>query len=125
MIEAGKQLQSAPKIHKSDCLIDWSEPGLQVHNLVRGLSPYPAAFTYLEKEAGQKTLCKIFVSHFEPSSHIHREGIIISVGKKEMKVAVSDGYIHILSLQQEGKRRMSTGEFLLGTSLTSGISRFS
>jgi len=125
LIKAGKTLQNAPKIHKSDCLVDWNQAGLQIHNLVRGLSPYPAAFTYLEKETGQKTLFKIFVSRFETSSHIHKEGIIISDGKKELKVAVCDGYIHILSLQQEGKRRMSTGEFLLGTSLTSGISRFS
>jgi len=125
LIKVGKELQSAPKIHKSDCLIDWNQPGLQVHNLVRGLSPYPAAFTYLEKETGQKILCKIFVSRFETSSHSHKAGSIISDEKKEMRVAVCDGYIHILSLQQEGKRRMSTGEFLLGTSLTSGISRFS
>ncbi len=125
MIKAGRKLQNAPKIHKPDCLVDWNKPGLKIHNLVRGLSPYPAAFTYLEKETGQKTLFKIFVSRFETSSHIHKEGIIISDGKKELKVAVCDGYIHILSLQQEGKRRMSTGEFLLGTSLTSGTSRFS
>lgn len=124
LIGPDKTLNPAPKIHKQDCRIDWSRPGKEIHNLVRGLSPYPAAFSRLEKEKGQETLCKIFSTRFEPSAHSLPQGSIISEGKKEMKVAVSDGYLHILSLQQEGKRRMSTGEFLLGVSLTSGISRF-
>ncbi len=119
------ELQSAPKIHKEDLRIDWDKPGRQIHNLVRGLSPYPAAFTHLEKEAGQKIYCKIFVTRFESASHSHPTGSILTDGKKEMKVAVCDGYLQINSLQQEGKRRMSSGEFLLGTSLRSGTSRFS
>lgn len=124
LISPDKALNPAPKIHKQDCRINWSRPGKEIHNLVRGLSPYPAAFTRLEKEKGQETLCKIFSTHFEAADHSLPEGSIISEGKKEMKVAVCDGYLHILSLQQEGKRRMTTGEFLLGVSLTSGISRF-
>lgn len=119
-----RPLHAAPKIHKQDCRINWSRPGKEIHNMVRGLSPYPAAFTRLEKEKGQDILCKIFESRFESASHPHPVGTIISDGKKEMKVALEDGYLHILSLQQEGKRRMATGEFLLGISLTSGISRF-
>lgn len=124
-MNAGEELQSAPKIQKVDCRINWDKPGGQIHNLIRGLSPYPAAFTQLEKEGGQKTLFKIFVTRFESFSHAHTPGSIIIDGKKEMKVAVSDGYLQILSLQQEGKRRMDTGEFLQGTNLISGISRFS
>ncbi|MCP4310910.1 MAG: methionyl-tRNA formyltransferase, partial [Bacteroidetes bacterium] len=96
-----------------------------IHNLIRGLSPYPAAFSFLEKEPGQKTLCKVYASQFESKEHSHDSGMIISDGKKEMKVAVGGGYLKILSLQQEGKRRMNTGEFLLGLKLTSGLSRFS
>lgn len=124
-IMPGMTLNSAPKIHKQDCQIDWNKGGLQIHNLVRGLSPYPAAFSYLEKDDGRKTLVKIFSSRFEPAAHAHKTGSIISDGKKEIKVAVRDGYLHIYSLQQEGKRRMSSGDFLLGTRLTNGISRFS
>lgn len=121
----GQELRNAPKIHKADCKIEWGKPGREIHNLVRGMSPYPAAFTYLEKEPGQRILCKIFASQFESDSHTFSPGSIITDGKKEMKVAVNDGYLFIHSLQQEGKRRMSTGEFLLGLKLTSGISRFS
>jgi len=124
MIPPGRKLRSAPKIHKADCRINWEEPGRRIHNLVRGLSPYPAAFSILEKEPKQKTLCKIFATQFETAEHSHFQGTILTDGKKEMKVAVNDGYLQILSLQQEGKRRMSTGEFLLGFSLTSGQSRF-
>jgi len=124
-MNARKELQSAPKIHKEDCLINWEKPGRQIHNLIRGLSPYPAAFTYLEKEPGQKILFKIFQTKFETASHSLAPGSLIREGKKDLKVAVSDGYLSILSLQQEGKRRMKTEEYLLGSSLFSSLSRFS
>ena len=124
-IRPGKKLQNAPKIQKEDCRINWDLPGVQLYNLVRGLSPYPAAFTHLEKEEGRKTQIKIFASRFEAASHSLKAGSIVSDGKKEIKVAVCDGYLHILSLQQEGKRRMDSQAFLLGTSLTNGIPRFS
>ena len=132
-----KELHNAPKIHKEDCLINWKNPGRQIHNLIRGLSPYPTAFTYLEKAPDQKILFKIFHTKFEPAAHSLAPGSLIRDGKKELKVAVSDGYMSILSLQQEGKRRMKTEEYLLGSSLgsnlevdlesnpTSGLSRFS
>lgn len=124
-ITAGRKLSAAPKIHKPDCRINWDKPGREIHNMIRGLSPYPAAFTILEKEAGQKILCKIFASVFEPEAHSHSVGTVITDGKKEMKVAVGDGYLQIQALQQEGKRKMSTKELLLGLKLTTGISRFS
>lgn len=120
-----KELQTAPKIHKENCRVNWMKPGRQIHNLIRGLSPYPAAFTYLEKEPEQKILFKIFRTRFDPASHSLAPGKIIREGKKELKVAVRDGYLSILSLQQEGKRRMRTEDFLLGSSLFSSISRFS
>lgn len=120
-----KEFQSAPKIYIEDRLINWKKPGRQIHNLVRGLSPSPAAFTFLEKEPGQKILFKIFHAKFESASHSHSPGNIIRDGEKKLKVAVSDGYLNILSLQQEGKRRMKTEEFLLGSSLFSAVSRFS
>jgi methionyl-tRNA formyltransferase len=124
-IAPGQKLSSAPKIHKPDCKINWDKPGREIHNMIRGLSPYPAAFTYLEKEAGQKILCKIYASVFEPEVHNLPAGTIITDGKKELKVAVGEGYLQIHALQQEGKRKMSTREILLGLKLTTGKSRFS
>jgi len=125
LIQPGTKLKNAPKIHRADCRINWEKPGQEVHNLVRGLSPYPAAFSYLDKGDGQQIICKIYASRWEPASHNNDIGTIITDGKREMKVAVNDGFIQILSLQQEGKKRMSTGEFLLGFKIASGQSRFS
>lgn len=129
-INPGMELKNAPKIQKADCMINWDKPGKEIHNFVRGLSPYPAAFTFLrkepdQKEPDQKLLCKIYTSRFETAIHSLKTGNILSDGKKKIKVAVRDGYLHILSLQQEGKRKMNTGEFLSGTRLTTGRYRFS
>jgi len=124
-IKPGIKLNSAPKIHKPDCRINWEKPGREIHNMIRGLSPYPGAFTFLGKDPGHLILCKIYASKFEAGSHTHPLGTIFTDGKKEIKIAVGDGYLQILFLQQEGKRKMSTGEFLLGLKLASGISRFS
>lgn len=120
-----KELKSAPKIYKEDCMIDWNKPGQEIFNLVRGLSPYPAAFTRMEKEDDKLVLFKIFSSSFEAAIHSHRPGSLHLEGKKSMKVAVPDGYVHILSLQQEGKKRMDVGAYLLGVSPSIGSSRFS
>jgi len=124
-IKPGTNLRKAPKIHKEDCGIDWTRPGKDIFNLVRGLSPFPGAFTILEREGSGRTLCKIFSSDFERASHHHPAGRIITDGKKEMKVAVKDGFLNIFNLQQEGKRRMETGDFLAGINLISSQSRFS
>ncbi|MCK5137903.1 MAG: methionyl-tRNA formyltransferase [Bacteroidales bacterium] len=118
-------LKKAPKIYKEDCRIDWNLPGRVVYNLIRGLSPYPGAFTYLSRAEGEKILCKLFSSAFKAAQQHESPGTIQSDGKKYLKVAVKDGYINIHSIQQEGKRRMDTAAFLAGISLTSGQPRFS
>jgi methionyl-tRNA formyltransferase len=124
-IRQGKVLNKAPKIHKEDCLIDWNRPGRDVVNLVRGLSPSPGAFTYLQKTDKEKTLFKIYQAGFEPAMHTHQPGELITDGKKEMKVAVKDGFLHIQSVQIEGKCRMETVEFLRGVNPFTFQSRFS
>lgn len=121
----GSLLNKAPRIQKEDCRIDWNRPGKRTFNLIRGLSPYPGAFTTLEKEDDAMILCKIFSSDFEEYFHRLPPGTIITDGKRAMKVAVPDGYLNIYSIQQEGKRKMETGDFLAGINLTSSRSRFS
>jgi len=121
----GSVLKKAPKIQKEDCRIDWNGPGKEISNLIRGLSPYPGAFTTLQKEEGAGILCKIFSSSFEGSVHRHPPGNILTDRKRELKVAVQDGFLKIHMVQQEGKRRMEIGDFLAGISLTSSQSRFS
>jgi len=120
-----EELKKAPKIRKEDCLIRWDRPGEQVYNLIRGLCPHPGAHTHLVKKEGGKVLCKVFASRAESRLHHDEPGKYHSDWKHYLKVAVSDGYLHILSLQQEGKRRMDIAEFLAGISPASFRPRFS
>jgi len=122
---AHEVLKKAPRIHKEDCLIHWDLPAEQVYNLIRGLSPHPGAFTHLVTTHGEKVLCKIFASTVEPETHHEEPGSFRSDGKRFLKVAVADGYLHLLSIQQEGKKRMGIREFLAGISLASFLPRFS
>lgn len=103
----------APKIFKEDCKINWEQPGVNINNLIRGLSPYPAAWTYL-KHADEITSLKIFKSSFDPEHHSYSPGHILSDQKTFMKVACNDGFISIKDLQLAGKKRMSIAEFLRG-----------
>lgn len=107
----------APKIFKDTCRIDWNRSAAEVHNLVRGLSPYPAAWTNLISEGkGQGTL-KIFKTRLteEPASSPGTVGIDHNSGR--MTVDCGDRRLEILSLQAPGKRRMDTAEFLRGCRL--------
>lgn len=103
-------LKPAPKIFKSDCQIDFSDKGVHIKNLVRGLSPYPAAWAQLSEELS----VKIFDVDFEPKTHKLEAGTILSDGKESIKVACKDGFISIKDLQFSGKKRMSTAELLMG-----------
>ncbi len=118
-------LKKAPRINREDGRIQWERPGEEVYNLIRGLSPYPGAFTYLLKPGGEKVLCKLFSTSFETAQHQEPPGSIHSNGRKSLRVAVEDGFIAIHSIQQEGKRRMDIADFLAGISLPSFQSRFS
>ena len=123
--DSGSGLKKAPKIFKEDCRIDWNLPGKKLFNLIRGLSPYPGAFTLLEREQGEPLLCKIFTATYEDAPPRDTPGTISTDGKRTLKVAVKDGAIHIHSIQQEGKRKMEIKDFLAGFSLTNGVYRFS
>lgn len=132
-LNSGTVLKTAPKIFREDCRIDWSLPGEKIINLIRGLSPYPGAYTHLAGEEGagkpvplEKTLqCKIFRATFEAATHGHRPGTILSDGRQYFKVAVKDGLVNVLSIQLEGKRRMDIQEFLRGFNPGKGTSWFS
>ena len=121
----GKQLHEAPKLTREDGRIKWDRHGKELFNLVRGLSPYPGAFTTLTRKDNTPVLCKIYSASFEKASHRHETATMISDGKSSLKVAVRDGYLHVHSIQQEGKRRMGIREFLAGINLTSCQPRFS
>lgn len=115
LIKKGYQPTPAPKIFKEDCLIKWDQNGETIRNFVRGLSPYPAAWTRLFPEAeGKETSAKIYRVSFEKAGHDLVPGTICSDLKNYLKIAVSDGWIAVHTLQLAGKKRMPVGDFLRG-----------
>lgn len=105
-------IKTAYKLNKDNCKIDWNKPGHEIYNLVRGLSPYPAAWTNI-LDNGQEWNVKVYETSFEPDEHKEQIGTVLS-DKKTLKVAVSDGFIYFLSLQMPGKKRMNVKELLNG-----------
>ncbi len=105
-------LKHAPKIFKDDCKINWNNSSLQVYNLIRGLSPYPTAFTFLN----DKTL-KIFKAELEDKEPGIVAGGFLTDGKTYLKFATKDGFIKLLDIQYEGKKRMLIEDFLRGMRL--------
>ena len=108
-------LHPAPKIFKEDCLIDWSWDGRRIVNFVRGLSPYPAAWTELYREGSQMPqAAKIYSAAFEPAAHGEKPGSIESDGRTLLRVACADGWITLGEIQIAGKKRLAVRELLLG-----------
>ena len=105
-------LKHAPKIFKEDCKIDWNNPVQMIYNLIRGLSPYPTAFTFLN----DKTL-KIFKAEIEHKEPGIVAGGFLTDGKTFLKFAAKDGFIKLLDIQYEGKKRMPIEDFLRGIRL--------
>lgn len=109
----GVTLKSAPKIFKETCRVDWKQSCHQIFNFVRGLSPYPAAWSVLHTE--DKTIdIKLFEVTREPAAHTLQAGQVVCDGKNYLKVAVADGFVKIESLQPAGKKRMSAADWLRG-----------
>ena len=109
------ELKPAPKIHKDTCRIDWNSPMMDIYNHIRGLSPYPGAWTELVND-GKAEPMKIFRTEMETSEHDYIVGKLV-VEKKSLKVAVKEGYLNLLELQLPGKRRMQVNEVLNGLNL--------
>lgn len=104
----------APKIFKPGCRINFDAPCEQIRNFVRGLSPYPAAFTEISDAKGQPLSLKIFAAETEAAHPSEAPGTMLTDGKSSLKFAAADGYVRILRLQPAGKRPMNAAEFLRG-----------
>ncbi|MGN7514184.1 MAG: methionyl-tRNA formyltransferase [Allomuricauda sp.] len=109
------ELKPAPKIHKDTCRIDWDAGIEDIYNHIRGLSPYPGAWTELVN-GGKAEPMKIFKTEMERADHNYNLGELVAE-KKSLKVAVKGGYISLLELQLPGKRRMQVNEVLNGLNL--------
>jgi methionyl-tRNA formyltransferase len=104
------ELKEAPKIFKENCEINWHQPATQVRNFIRGLSPYPTAWTRLDGK-----ILKVFKAEVVPNSaSTSTPGTFATDGKTYLHVATADGTLALTDLQLEGKKRMGIGEFLRG-----------
>lgn len=107
-------LHPAPKIFKEDCRIDWRLPGERIVNFVRGLSPYPAAWTTLCREGVEVGTAKLFTVRFEQGGGDGIPGTVHSDDRSYLAVTCADGRILVEEIQVAGKRRMSIRELLPG-----------
>jgi len=115
LIETQDRVKQAPKIFKEDCRIDWTRDTESVRNLIRGLSPYPTAWTELIHQGKSETLtAKIYAVSHDNNSLPAAPGTIQTDGKKYLKIACIDGWLSITDIQLSGKKRMKTDELLRG-----------
>lgn len=108
------ELKLAPKIFKETCRINWTKSAQELYNFVRGLSPYPAAWTELISATGETIGLKVFETETELCSHQQTTGKLITDNKKFIKITTQDGYLKLTSIQLAGKKRMKTDELLRG-----------
>ena len=114
-----EELRPAPKIFKDTCRIDWNRPAKQVYDFIRGLSPYPAAWTTLVTPDGTEQVVKIYAATLTSNSQ-QPVGTLITDGKSYLHVATAHGTLSIETLQLAGKKRMNVGDFLRGFRLVEG-----
>ena len=117
------ELRPAPKIFKETCLIDWNKPAKQVYDFIRGLSPYPAAWTTLVAPDGAETVLKIYEAEMVLNNAVVNPqscGTVETDGKSYLYIHTADGALSIRTLQLAGKKRMGVGDFLRGSRLGEG-----
>lgn len=110
-VQKGNATQ-APKIFKDDCRINWNDSVENIQNFIRGLSPYPTAWTYINEEENHSI--KIFKSSIIETKHSEEIGKIIVEEKNKLKVAVNGGFIQLVEIQLSGRKKMKTDDFLRG-----------
>jgi methionyl-tRNA formyltransferase len=111
--DESKAVHHAPKLFKETCQVDWNEPAVKIHNLVRGLSPYPAAWTIWENKTS-----KLFKTAVKPGRISQKSaGEYETDGKTYLRFQTGDGILEVLELQLEGKKRMKIDELLRGYKL--------
>jgi methionyl-tRNA formyltransferase len=106
------EIKTAYKLNKENCKIDWTKSAKEIYNLIRGLSPYPSAWCFFQ-DKNEEWNVKIHEAKMTLEEHSTAVGSLIC-SKKEMKIAVKDGFIEVLSIQFPGKKKMNVGELLNG-----------
>lgn len=116
ILKEGVEYKYAPKLFKENCQIHWNAPLENIHNLIRGLSPYPAAFTHLSIN-GESKILKIYKGHYKIEKHILDIGTVCIESKKTFKIAAADGFYFLTEVQLEGKKRMGISDFINGLTI--------
>lgn len=114
LIQANQLIKSAPKIFRETCRIQWDNPLQEIHNLIRGLSPYPAAWTEIIFDDKSTIQAKILGTKLIEKTHDLAVGTIIIEGKNVLNVACNNGFISITEIQLAGKRPMKIGDMVNG-----------
>lgn len=114
LIADGEKLKAAPKIFRHDCRIGWDQNVHSIYNRIRGLSPYPGAYTDLIFPDGSSHELKIYLAQAEVSPVHLSPGTFLYDGKRTLKVAAKNGYIHLKYIHLAGRKPMETSEFLKG-----------
>lgn len=120
IIRSETELRPAPKIFKETCRINWNTGVKKVYDFVRGLSPYPAAWTEICLPDGNCQVLKIFETQKEFTNHTLALGTMDTDGKTYLRIAVEDGFVNLLSIQVAGKKRMPVSDFLRGYRVVEG-----
>lgn len=113
-LTADTEIRHAPKIFKDTCRLAFDLPVKRAFDFVRGMSPYPAAWTELVEENGKRTMLKIFATTREETTVAEAPGTVLTDGKSYFKIAFPDGYLALTQLQLAGKKRMTVSDFLRG-----------
>ena len=116
LIKKADSLKTAPKIFPDDCRIDWDRSVVEVFDHIRGLSPYPTAWTRISV-GGEEKVIKVYEAEKEKIATNDIPGTLHTEDQKRLLIACRDGYIHVKSLQMEGKKRMPVEDFLRGVRL--------
>lgn len=113
-IQGSEVLKPAPKLTRELCQVNWNDTTKNIYNLIRGLSPYPTAFTFLQKEGEEPVQLKIFFGEKMELDTPAAPGTILTNGKDYLAIATSDGAVSLKDVQLAGKKRMDVKTFLLG-----------
>ncbi|MCK4568943.1 MAG: methionyl-tRNA formyltransferase [Bacteroidales bacterium] len=119
LLPEDETLKKAPKIHKEDCRINWSGDAENIYNHIRGLSPYPGAFTEIKTTDGKELYLKVFLAEIRQCRCDTEPGTVMTDYKTYLNVCCKNACISLLELQQSGKKRMPISEFLMGLNTSS------
>ncbi|MCK4854926.1 MAG: methionyl-tRNA formyltransferase [Bacteroidales bacterium] len=121
LIRKQEELKTAPKIFTENCRVDWDQETEVVYNHIRGLAPYPAAWTILKNQAGEEKILKIFAAEKEILPVNEKPGTLLADDENALEIACRNGIIRLTRIQLEGKKKMDTPEFLRGLKDVTGL----